>query len=88
MSYLVSTYGFSIGGVVQAKARAHNTNGYGGYSNVNSIGGTIQTAPTSAPTLSEGSGTTSSSAEITWTDLTGVQPTGNNAIISYNLEWD
>ena len=55
---------------------------------MNSIGGSIQAAPTSAPTLSEGLGTTSTSAEVDWNDLTGVQATGNNAIISYNLEWD
>ena len=55
---------------------------------MNSIGGTIQGLPTSAPTLSEGAGTTSTQAELNWNALTGVQETGNNAITSYNLEWD
>lgn len=32
---LVSTYGYSYGDVVLAKARAHNINGYGGYSSPN-----------------------------------------------------
>lgn len=84
----MSTYGFTVGAVVQAEVRAHNANGWGDYSNVNTVGGTIQTIPTSAPTLSVGAATSATQAQVTWAALTGVQATGNNAITSYGLEWD
>lgn len=88
MSYLVSTYGYTLGSLVEAKVKAHNTNGYGEYSPVNVAGSTIQTAPTTMNAPISGSATSSTQIQVTWSALTASSDTGGSAITSYNLEWD
>jgi hypothetical protein len=41
MSTLISNYGYSYGNVLRVRARAHNSNGYGGYSSLTTSGSTI-----------------------------------------------
>jgi hypothetical protein len=46
ISTLRSSYGYDYGVVLQARVRAHNTNGYGGYSTLNSAGDYLEGPPT------------------------------------------
>lgn len=44
-AYLISTYGFIVGELLQAKVRAYNINGWGAFSQLNVAGAYIQSVP-------------------------------------------
>jgi hypothetical protein len=46
ISTLKSSFGYDYGDMLQARVRAHNTNGYGGYSSSNSAGDYLEGPPT------------------------------------------
>jgi len=76
--------------VVVVKTRAHNANGFGEYSQVNSAGGLYQTTPgqMSAPTYDD-STSDNDSVDLLWTAPTGVTAGGTSVTItSYLLEWN
>jgi len=54
---LRNTYGFRAGDVIQIRARAHNVNGWGGYSQVNTGLAVVQDIPTKMKNPTEGSAT-------------------------------
>jgi hypothetical protein len=59
MTDLYADLGLSVDDLIQAKVRAHNTNGYGEYSEINTSGSTIQTLPEqmAAPSFDSSSST-------------------------------
>lgn len=64
MNYLVSTYGFAYGDLLQARVRAENTNGFSEYSDVNIAGATILTKPTYMNAPTDGAGTDSTTIQV------------------------
>lgn len=56
--YLIQTYAFQIGQLVQARVRAYNVNGFSDWSQLNVNGASIQSEPSQMLALSEGSTTT------------------------------
>lgn len=85
---LISSFGYTPGQILKAKVAAINANGTGGFSTLNSSGVTVQTLPQTAITLAEGSNTSTTSLEVTWTDLTADSDTGGSAVTAYNIEWN
>jgi hypothetical protein len=79
--------GLSLGDLVQAKIRAINAQGNGPYSQVNAVGGLVQTVPAQVQGLTFDS-TQSSNTEnrITWTELTSNTDTGLSAITGYEVQ--
>jgi hypothetical protein len=59
-TYLMSDYGYTRGQLVTFRARAYNDDGWGEKSNVNSVGATVMTVPTTMGALTEGAATSSS----------------------------
>jgi hypothetical protein len=66
------------------RARAANINGWGDLSEINIIGGHIQTIPHQMQAPTRGSQTTVNQLEVYWIGLEG-DSTGSSAIDSYNL---
>lgn len=85
---LLTTYSFSKGDLVQARVRASNSKGNGGYSTLNTVGATVQTVPKAMNAPIKAGTSTSTQLDITWSGLTSTSDTGASAITSYNLEWD
>jgi hypothetical protein len=51
MSTIKTTTGLAIDASIRAKVRAHNSNGWGSYSELNTAGATIEGLPAEMPTL-------------------------------------
>lgn len=86
-AYLISTYGFQVGQLVQAKVRAFNINGWGGFSQINTSGAYIQAIPGRMAAPTQGSATTIDRIQLNWTAMTTMLETGGTySISSYNLE--
>jgi hypothetical protein len=68
---LVTSFGYQYGEMLQARIRASNTVGDGGYSTFNTVGDTIKGAPTymNAPVKDSASSTATVTA-LYWTALT------------------
>lgn len=90
MSTLTTSYGYTIGDLIRAKVRAHNSDGYGDYSSVNSAGMTAMKEPQSAPTsLARGSSTSKTAIELTWTGVTTSPANGGiTGSVDYIVYWD
>jgi hypothetical protein len=68
--------------------RAHNTNGYGGYSSLNSAGDYLEGPPTTMnQPLKNAASSTATSLSLTWTALSLDSETGASTILSYLLEY-
>lgn len=83
---MTGSYNLAFDALVKARVRAHNSRGWGAYSNANTAGAKVRTVPSqmATPTISSYSDT---SISITWTALTS--PTnGNSDITGYELLWD
>ena len=59
MATLISSYGYTYGDLLRARVRSHNSNGFGGYSSLNSAGATVQGTPQYMNAPIEGTGSTS-----------------------------
>lgn len=88
ISTLLTTHGLIRGDLVQARVRASNSKGPGGYSSLNTVGATVQTVPTTMNAPTKVATSTSTRLDIVWSALTSTSDTGASAITSYNLEWD
>ena len=66
MSYLVDSYGFKYGELIQAVARSVNLHGTSEYSAVNLVGPIALTRPTFMNPVYEGSNTVKDSIELLW----------------------
>lgn len=88
MSTFLSTYGYSYGLLVEVRASAQNTYGWGPVSTTNTVGATILTVPVQMTAPVRGSGTTISQIQVDWTALTTTADQGGSTILSYHLQWD
>lgn len=81
-----SPYSLSFDSLIQARARAHNSYGWGSFSDSNTIGARVRAVPSqmSAPEIGSYSDT---SITLSWTPLTS-PATGNSPILGYQLLWD
>lgn len=73
--------------LIKIRGRAHNQNGIGAYSVVNSTGARIQTIPIKPDSPSEGANTSDSQIEIIIPESTTKEQKGGDvSIVSYKLE--
>jgi len=81
-------YSLGYGDVVQAIVAAINGQGTSAYSEVNTSGATMETAPVqmSAPTL-DYSSSTLTSLTVNYVALSSLANTGGNTVDSYHLEF-
>jgi hypothetical protein len=84
---LIATYGYTVGTIVQSRARAHNKNGWGGYSQVNTGDAFIQSVPSKMPTPTEGSGTSFDRIQVNIHEMATLIETGGTfSILSYEIQ--
>jgi len=85
--YLIQQYSFKVGAIVQARVRAHNKNGWGGYSQINTGDAYIQYKPAKMPTPTEGSGTSFDRIQINIHEMVTLEETGGTFnILSYEIQ--
>lgn len=71
ISTLRSTHGYEYGIMLQARVRAHNSNGYGGYSSLNSAGAELEGPPTFMNTpLKDDASSTATTLALYWSAIT------------------
>jgi len=85
---LISTYSYVVGDLVKGKVRAHNSEGWGQHSSVNTAGQVIVTVPEQMDDPYAGAGTSGTTVVIEWTGLTTTAETGASTILSYEFYWD
>lgn len=90
MTAIVSFTGLTVDTLIQVKVNAHNGNGYGSFSELNTVGATIETVPSipATPTFDPLT-TTNTQIVLLWTALTG-SSTGGSAVTidNYEIYWD
>ena len=85
---LVSTeYPFRLeaGNLVEVKVAAHNLNGWGEFSDVNTVGAIIETVPGEMDPPSRDAETNTFQIVVDWTAPSN---DGYSDIVSFNLQWD
>lgn len=90
MTTIISLTGQTVDQLIRAKVRAHNANGWGAYSELNTAGATIETLADqlSAPVF-DNSGSSATQISMTWTGVSSTAAGGLNvAVLGYVLEWD
>jgi hypothetical protein len=86
-AYLIATYNFEVGHIVQFIISAHNVNGWGVYSELNTGDAFIMTVPSKMQLVTENSATTFDQIKTDWQALTTFEQTGGTmSILSYSLE--
>ena len=88
MATVATATGLAVDEVIRAKVRAHNGNGWGDHSELNTIGAKIETAPLqmSIPIFVLASSSASQIA-LSWSTVTGTAAGGQSVAISgYVLE--
>lgn len=80
-------YNLQFDELVVIRARTTNFYGTSDWSEPNILGATIKQVPTMMGPISVLS-KTETEITLSWATLQGVQATGNEEIISYNLYWD
>ena len=89
MTEIRTTTGLAVDYLIQVKVLAHNGDGSGDYSEINTSGATIETAPLIMNTITSYS-TTNTAITLTWTALTTGASTGGSSVVvtSYEILWD
>lgn len=83
MTDILALTGLSVDTLIQVKVRAHNSDGWGDYSEINTSGATIETTPSAMSTLSySASSTTNTAIDLTWSQLTGSSMGGSSLTIT------
>ena len=72
LTYLISTYSYSLGDLVKFQVRAHNADGWGSISSPNQAGATVVAVPVQMDAPLGGSATSSVQIAVTWTSLTTI----------------
>ena len=89
MSTIRTLTGRVVGNAIRAKVRAHNSNGWGAYSQLNAAGALVEDLPVklAAPVFAHAS-STKSTIVLTWSALTGDSAGGGAvSITNYVVEW-
>ncbi len=83
---IVSNTGLSFDTLIQVNARAHNANGWGSYSELNTAGTNIDTLPVAvgAPSV-DAALSSNTEIHISWTALTADSDIGGSPITSYEV---
>ena len=90
MVTVAATTGLSIDSLIRVRVRAHNSNGWGAYSELNTVGATIEKPPSQmAPPTFDIATSSVSQVVLSWTLVSGVAAGGSSLTLSnYVLEWD
>jgi titin len=90
MATVKTLTGMSTDTLIQVKVRAHNSDDWGDYSEINTAGSTIETTPSAMSTPSFDSTTTTINAiDLTWSQLSGTDKGGSSVTITgYVVYWD
>lgn len=90
MSTVKTLTGLSVDTLIQVKVRAHNSDGWGDYSEINTSGATIETTPSAMSTPSFDETTTTNTAiDLTWSQLSGSDKGGSSVTITgYKIYWN
>lgn len=73
--------------MVQFRARAHNKNGWGAYSQANVGNAFVLSVPAKMPAPTEGNATSFDQVQVNWQSLSTLVETGGTfSITSYNLQ--
>lgn len=90
MSTIRSVTGLAVDRVIQVRVQAHNADGWGEWSEINTSGATIETPPLLMdPITFDASATTNTAIKLTWNALTGTATGGSSvAITNYVIEWN
>jgi hypothetical protein len=75
--------GLSTDTLIQVKVHAHNSDGWGDYSEINTSGSTIETTPSAMSVATfDASTTTTTAIDLTWSELTGTSMGGSSVTIT------
>ncbi len=91
MSTIRTITGQTVDQLIRVRVRAHNSRGWGSYSEINTSGATIETEPLVMSGLGHDlTAMTNTAVKLTWTAPTLGSATGgsSNPITSYNIYWD
>lgn len=90
MSTIRTITSLTVDRVIQVRVAAHNADGWGEFSEINTSGATIETLPLVMDPLSfDASATSNTAIKLTWNALTGTATGGSSvAIDKYQIEWD
>jgi titin len=90
MSTVKTLTGLSVDTLIQVKVRAHNSDGWGDYSEINTSGATIETTASAMATPSfDETSTTNTAIDLTWTQLSGSDKGGSSVTITgYKIYWN
>jgi hypothetical protein len=83
--FTISPYSLSPDAQIIATVEALNGVGYSPVSPDNTAYANVKVAPTAAPALSNGAGTSNTQVEIGWPELTANADIGYSAVTSYNI---
>jgi hypothetical protein len=74
--------GLAVDRVIQVRVQAHNADGWGEWSEINTAGATIETPPLQMDPISfDPSASTNTAIKLTWTALTGTATGGSSVAI-------
>jgi hypothetical protein len=83
MTSIETLTALTVDELIQVKVRAHNGDGWGEYSEINTSGATIETEPLEMDLVSyDTTATTNSQIKVTWTDISGTSAGGSSVTIS------
>lgn len=90
MSTVRTLTGLSTDTLIQVKVRAHNSDGWGDYSEINTSGSTIETTPSAMSLASfDAASTTNNAIYLTWSELSGTDKGGSSVTITgYKIYWN
>lgn len=83
--FTIPPYSLSPNDPILATVEALNGVGYSTPSVDNTVYATVKVAPTTAPTLSNGAGTSNTQVQLDWPELTTLSAVGYSAVTSYNI---
>ena len=90
MTTIITVTSLPVDRVIQVHIKAHNSDGWGQYSEINTAGATIETLPLqmSAPSFDIAT-STNTQIKLTWNLLTGTGTGGSSvSLTNYVIEWD
>lgn len=90
MATIRTVTGLGVDRVIQVRVAAHNDDGWGEYSEINTSGATIETLPLMMDPISfDPSASSNTQIKLTWNAVTGTATGGSSVSIdNYIIEWD
>lgn len=90
MTTVRTVTGLAVDHVIQARVQAHNADGWGEWSEINTSGATIETLPLQmSPITYDPSASSNTAIKLTWSTPTGIATGGSSvSILQYLIEWN